>query len=156
MSLVVHLPRNLLITSHSYIDMQTMVELTKFVRRLGKTSPLADIIGTTPWVQSRVQTVADDRLAVFSPLLLCGCWVAREHNPGPEVQTDEELIAWIKQYSNSIARMCSFPSSSPNLPDIPGLGSLTDIFCYFVSCMQIRQGPAPCSRATKAGSSIHN
>ncbi|KAI0278556.1 GMC oxidoreductase [Russula aff. rugulosa BPL654] len=63
-------------------DMQTMVELTKFVRRLGKTSPLADII-------------------------------AREHNPGPEVQTDEELIAWIKQYSNSIAHTSGTCSMLP-------------------------------------------
>ncbi|KAH9991497.1 GMC oxidoreductase-domain-containing protein [Russula vinacea] len=55
-------------------DIQTIVELTKFVRRLGKTAPLGDII-------------------------------AREHNPGPEVQTDEELIAWIKQTTNSIARI---------------------------------------------------
>lgn len=28
--------------------MQTMVELTKFVRRLGKTAPLSDIIGAAP------------------------------------------------------------------------------------------------------------
>lgn len=51
--------------------------------------------------------------------LLCG-WAVREHSPGQEVQTDEELIAWIKQYTNSIARMCSFPSYFPNLLDIPG------------------------------------
>jgi hypothetical protein len=50
--------------------MQTMVELTKFVRRFGKTSPLADIVGTAPWVQSRVHTAADDRLAVLSLLVL--------------------------------------------------------------------------------------
>src|SRR6266849_2254323 len=111
--------------------MQTMVELTKFVRRIGKTSPFADIIGTAPWVQSRVHAVADVRL-VF---LLCGCWVAREQNPGPEVQTDEELIAWIKQYSDSIGRMFSFPSSSPNLQDIPGwVGSLTDLL--YIACTE--------------------
>jgi hypothetical protein len=93
-----------------------MVELTKFVRRLGKTSPLADIVGTAPRVQSRVRTTADDHLAV----LFYGCRLAREHNPGTEVQTDEELIAWIKQYTNSIARMCSFSFCSPRLLDIPG------------------------------------
>ncbi|KAF8485370.1 GMC oxidoreductase [Russula ochroleuca] len=63
-------------------DMQTMIELTKFVRRLGKTAPLGDII-------------------------------AREHNPGPEVQTDEELIAWIKQYTNSIAHTSGTCSMLP-------------------------------------------
>jgi hypothetical protein len=52
--------------------MQSMVELTKFVRRLGKTSPLADIVGTAPWVQSRVHTVADDRMAVLSSLRVLG------------------------------------------------------------------------------------
>ena len=46
--------------------------------------------------------------------------VAREHNPGPDVQTDEELIKWIKQCSGSIGRMCFFSSPSPNLLDIPG------------------------------------
>jgi choline dehydrogenase-like flavoprotein len=59
-----------------------MIELTKFVRRLGKTAPLGDII-------------------------------AREHNPGPEVQTDEELIAWIKQYTNSIAHTSGTCSMLP-------------------------------------------
>ncbi|KAI0287233.1 GMC oxidoreductase [Russula brevipes] len=63
-------------------DLQNMVELAKFVRRLGKTSPLGDII-------------------------------AREHNPGPEVQTDEELIAWIKQYTNSIAHTTGTCSMLP-------------------------------------------
>lgn len=51
------------------IDVQTMVELTKFVRRVGKTSPFADIIGTVPSVQCRVHTVADGRLAVL-PLIV--------------------------------------------------------------------------------------
>lgn len=50
--------------------MQTMVELTKFVRRLGNTSPLADIVGTASWVQSRVHTVADDHLGLLSSLWL--------------------------------------------------------------------------------------
>jgi hypothetical protein len=31
-----------------HLDLQNMVELAKFVRRLGKTSPLGDIIGATP------------------------------------------------------------------------------------------------------------
>lgn len=35
---------------------------------------------------------------------LQGGVAAREHNPGPEVQTDEELVAWVRQYTNSIAR----------------------------------------------------
>ena len=30
--------------------------------------------------------------------------LASEHNPGPEAQTDEELVAWIKEFTNSIAR----------------------------------------------------
>ncbi|KAI0247513.1 hypothetical protein BJV78DRAFT_1157164 [Lactifluus subvellereus] len=38
---------------------------------------------------------------------------AREHNPGPEVQTDEELIAWIKQYTNSIAHTSGTCSMLP-------------------------------------------
>jgi hypothetical protein len=59
---------------------------------------------------------------IIWPFFLCGCWVAREHNPGPEIQTDEELIAWIKQYTNSIARMCYFPTF------LVGSGSLTDFF----------------------------
>lgn len=48
--------------------MQNMVESTKFVRRLGKTSPLADIIGAVPWIESRVYTVADGRVAALSSL----------------------------------------------------------------------------------------
>jgi hypothetical protein len=79
-----------------------MIELTKFVRRLGKTAPLGDIIGAAP--DQPYITVADQCLAALS-------FSAREHNPGPEVQTDEELIAWIKQYTNSIARMCSIQFS---------------------------------------------
>jgi len=63
-------------------DLQSMVELVKFVRRLGKTSPLSDII-------------------------------EREHNPGPEVQTDEEIVAWTKQYTNSIAHTSGTCSMLP-------------------------------------------
>ncbi|KAH9967749.1 hypothetical protein BGW80DRAFT_1462090 [Lactifluus volemus] len=63
-------------------DLQNMVELVKFVRKLGKTSPIGDII-------------------------------AREHNPGPEVQTDEELVAWIKQHTNSIAHTSGTCSMLP-------------------------------------------
>ncbi|KAI9455778.1 GMC oxidoreductase [Lactarius psammicola] len=63
-------------------DLQNMIELVKFTRRLGKTSPLSDI-------------------------------VAREHNPGPEIQTDEELIAWIKQFTNSIAHTSGTCSMLP-------------------------------------------
>lgn len=63
-------------------DLQNMVELVKFARRLGKTSPLGDII-------------------------------AREHNPGPEVQTDEEIVAWIKEFTNSIAHTAGTCSMLP-------------------------------------------
>ncbi len=52
-------------------------------------------------------------MVVWPFSLFYGCGVAREHNPGSEVQTDEEFIAWIKQYTNSIARMCPFLSSKP-------------------------------------------
>jgi hypothetical protein len=70
-SWVLHLPKECADDVTHTIDMQSMVELTKFVRRLGKTAPLADIVGTTPWVQSRVHTVADDHLAVL-PLRVLG------------------------------------------------------------------------------------
>ncbi|KAF8263859.1 GMC oxidoreductase [Lactarius quietus] len=63
-------------------DLQNMVELVKVARRLGKTSPLADII-------------------------------AREHNPGLEVQTDEELVAWVKQFTGSIAHTSGTCSMLP-------------------------------------------
>jgi choline dehydrogenase-like flavoprotein len=63
-------------------DLKNMVELVKFARRLGKTSPLGDII-------------------------------AREHNPGSEIQTDEELVAWIKQFTNSIAHTSGTCSMLP-------------------------------------------
>jgi|SRR6267154_5775691 len=69
---------------------------------------------------------------------LCGCRVAREHNPGPEVQTDEELIAWIKQYTNSIARMYSFSSSSSNLLDTPDLGWVHSLTLY-VTLYRVRR-----------------
>ncbi|KAI9433324.1 GMC oxidoreductase [Lactarius indigo] len=63
-------------------DLQNMVEVVKFTRRLATTSPLSDII-------------------------------AREHNPGPEVQTDEEIIAWVKQFTNSIAHTSGTCSMLP-------------------------------------------
>ncbi|KAH9987924.1 GMC oxidoreductase [Russula compacta] len=63
-------------------DLQNMVELAKFVRRLGQTSPLSDII-------------------------------AREHNPGPEIQTDEELVAWVKQWASSISHTSGTCSMLP-------------------------------------------
>jgi hypothetical protein len=81
--------------------MQNMVKLVKFVRRLGKTSPLGDIIGARASPPSPTSRTILFFLA------------AREHNLGPEVQTDEELVAWIKQYTNSIARM--YRPSSPTL-----------------------------------------
>ena len=71
-----------------------MVELVKFARRLGKTSPLGDIIGASPHLQKIVKT---------RRLTRC-LGLASEHNPGPEVQTDEELVAWIKEFTTSIAR----------------------------------------------------
>ncbi|KAH9033854.1 GMC oxidoreductase [Lactarius hengduanensis] len=63
-------------------DLQNMVEVVKFTRRLAKTSPLSDII-------------------------------AREHNPGPEVQTDEEIVAWVKQFTLSIAHTSGTCSMLP-------------------------------------------
>ncbi|KAI0246784.1 hypothetical protein BJV78DRAFT_1286116 [Lactifluus subvellereus] len=68
----------------------------------GCTDGLRQICKTWPSWWSLVR-----RLCKTSPL---GDIIAREHNLGPEVQTDEELIAWIKQYTNSIAHtsgMCS-------------------------------------------------
>lgn len=66
------------------IDMQNMLESTKFVRRVGKTSPLADIIGTAPWIQSRVHTVADGRLAVLSSLRVLGSTRAQPRSGGTD------------------------------------------------------------------------
>ena len=71
-----------------------MVELVKFARRLGKTSPLSDIIGASRCSLKMFKTHGLTRSLVS----------ASEHNPGPEVQTDEELVAWIKEFTNSIAR----------------------------------------------------
>ena len=71
-----------------------MVELVKFARRLGKTSPLSDIIGA--W-RCSLKILKTRRLTRSLGL-------ASEHNPGTEVQTDEELVAWIKEFTNSIAR----------------------------------------------------
>jgi hypothetical protein len=43
----------LMLRRHVAADLQSMVELVKFVRRLGKTSPLSDIIGVTPFPTAR-------------------------------------------------------------------------------------------------------
>ena len=71
-----------------------MVELVKFARRLGKTSPLSDIIGASRYSLKILKARGLTR----------SLGLASEHNPGPEVQTDEELVAWIKEFTNSIAR----------------------------------------------------
>ena len=42
------LPPKVVLTRHVTLDLQNMVELVKFVRRLGETSPLSDIIGVAP------------------------------------------------------------------------------------------------------------
>ncbi|KAI0069141.1 GMC oxidoreductase [Artomyces pyxidatus] len=63
-------------------DLQNMVELVKFMRKLGKTAPLGDII-------------------------------AREHNPGAEVETDEQLVSWVKKTANSIAHTSGTCSMLP-------------------------------------------
>ena len=71
-----------------------MVELVKFARRFGKTSPLGDIIGASRRFLKILRTRGLTRCLGS----------ASEHNPGPEVQTDEELVAWIKEFTTSIAR----------------------------------------------------
>jgi hypothetical protein len=83
-------------------DLQNMVELVKCVRRIGKTSPLSDIIGV--WhIHLDLRQYVHKLIHVLFWLFLRDL-AAREHNPGPEIQTDEELVAWVKQYTNSIAR----------------------------------------------------
>ncbi|KAI0313444.1 GMC oxidoreductase [Amylostereum chailletii] len=59
-------------------DLQSMVELVKFTRKIGKTAPLA-----------------------------------REHNPGPEVETDEQLTSWVKKTASSIAHTAGTCSMLP-------------------------------------------
>ncbi|KAF9073604.1 GMC oxidoreductase [Rhodocollybia butyracea] len=53
------------------IDLQIFIEQFKYVREIGKTAPLKDIISDDP--------------------------ATRELNPGPEVQTNEQITNWLKQ-----------------------------------------------------------
>ncbi|RDB15490.1 Glucose oxidase [Hypsizygus marmoreus] len=51
------------------IDLQTLLEMIKFIRKIPETSPFKEALGT--------------------PI--------KEYNPGPEIQTDEQIIAWLKK-----------------------------------------------------------
>ncbi|KAL4261427.1 GMC oxidoreductase family protein [Pleurotus pulmonarius] len=55
------------------IDIQTSVEMVKFVRKLSTVHPFSEVVGSSPV----------------------------EINPGPQVQTDEQISTWIKQALNS-------------------------------------------------------
>ncbi|KDQ28851.1 hypothetical protein PLEOSDRAFT_1096412 [Pleurotus ostreatus PC15] len=55
------------------LDIQTIVEMVKFVRKLSTVHPFTQVVGDSPV----------------------------EINPGPQVQTDEQIAAWIKQVLNS-------------------------------------------------------
>ncbi|KAJ8689747.1 hypothetical protein PTI98_012617 [Pleurotus ostreatus] len=54
-------------------DLRVLVEMVKFNRKLANTAPLTEVFGTSP----------------------------KEVNPGPNVQTDEEIASWIKKVVSS-------------------------------------------------------
>lgn len=58
---------------------------------------------------------------------------------------DEELTIWIKQYTNSIARMSSFPSYFPNLLDIPGWVGFIDCLFFLLLYVAYADTSGTCS-----------
>ena len=60
------------------VDLQVWVEMVKFCRNLRNISPLKEMTGGSGYVTS-----------IYHWLMIL---VVKEHNPGPEVQTDEQIV----------------------------------------------------------------
>ena len=70
--------------TYSPIDLQVFVEMVKFARRFCDVSPLKEMISKPrfPLPSGSCPTDLNTRLLTY---------LAKEHNPGSEVQSDEQL-----------------------------------------------------------------
>ncbi len=67
----------------SYADLQVWVEMVKFCRNLRNISPLKEMTSRSTVLRQSA------RLTILA---------AKEHNPGPDVQTDEQIVGTSLQH----------------------------------------------------------
>ena len=82
-----------------YVDMKVLVEMCKFARKVVNTSPFKDMVGECHPCQ------------YLEPELCADSGTVKEINPGPDVQTDEQIAQWIKPTFSPTWRAYSFQLS---------------------------------------------